>query len=204
MNNALLLAITIYCSLLSSSHVYSFSPSHHLQGGRLSTSSSSCRIIISSNNSQCRRTPTILFNDKQAEIAALEERLRQLKQEEESGGGATTTELTTEEQRQQIMADAAATLTPDELAALDKINEESDDSIVFLGLFSQIPVGESDLQKYQDVKGSSSRIDLGDLNPGVTVQRFNERDNVKLRKQMKRGDNNQIKLLGCNVNEQQN
>ena len=203
MNNALLLAITIYCSLLSSSHVYSFSPSHHLQGGRLSTSSSSCRIIISSNNSQCRRTPTILFNDKQAEIAALEERLRQLKQEEESGGGATTTELTTEEQRQQIMADAAATLTPDELAALDKINEESDDSImfsekwkegddavdgegimgtiktaglviagiVFLGLFSQIPVGESDLQKYQDVKGSSSRIDLGDLNPGVTVQR---------------------------------
>eukprot|EP00577_Skeletonema_sp_RCC1716_P026563 CAMPEP_0113430450 /NCGR_PEP_ID=MMETSP0013_2-20120614/33014_1 /TAXON_ID=2843 ORGANISM="Skeletonema costatum, Strain 1716" /NCGR_SAMPLE_ID=MMETSP0013_2 /ASSEMBLY_ACC=CAM_ASM_000158 /LENGTH=197 /DNA_ID=CAMNT_0000319289 /DNA_START=35 /DNA_END=628 /DNA_ORIENTATION=+ /assembly_acc=CAM_ASM_000158 len=197
MNNALLLAITIYCSLLSSSHVYSFSPSHHLQGGRLSTSSSSCRTIISSNNSQCRRTPTILFNDKQAEIAALEERLRQLKQEEESGG-ATTTELTTEEQRQQIMADAAATLTPDELAALDKINEESDDSImfsekwkegddaimgtiktaglviagiVFLGLFSQIPVGESDLQKYQDVKGSSSRIDLGDLNPGVTVQR---------------------------------
>ena len=202
MNNALLLAITIYCSLLSSSHVYSFSPSHHLQGGRLSTSSSSssCRTIIS----QCRRTPTILFNDKQAEIAALEERLRQLKQEEESGGDATTTELTTEEQRQQIMADAAATLTPDELAALDKINEESDDSImfsekwkegddavdgeggimgtiktaglviagiVFLGLFSQIPVGESDLQKYQDVKGSSSRIDLGDLNPGVTVQR---------------------------------
>eukprot|EP00984_Skeletonema_dohrnii_P001750 scaffold582_cov107-Skeletonema_dohrnii-CCMP3373.AAC.7 len=197
MNNALLLAITIYCSLLSSSHVDSFSPSHHLQGGRLSTSS--CGTITISRNSQCRRTPTILFNDKQAEIAALEERLRQLKQEEESG----STELTTEEQRQQIMADAAATLTPDELAALEKINEESDDSImfsekwkeggddvdgegimgtiktaglviagiVFLGLFSQIPVGESDLQKYQDVKGSSSRIDLGDLNPGVTVQR---------------------------------
>jgi hypothetical protein len=42
--------------------------------------------------------------------------------------------------------------------------------ILFLGLFSQIPVGESDLQKYQDIKGSSSRIDLGDLNPGVRVQ----------------------------------
>ena len=36
-----------------------------------------------------------------------------------------------EEQRQQIMADAAETLTPDEMAALEKINEESDDSIMF-------------------------------------------------------------------------
>lgn len=101
------------------------------------------------------------------------------------------------------MADAAEKLTADEMAALEKINEESDDSImfsekwkegddgavdgegimgtvktaalvlgfvVFLGFFSQVPVGESDLQRYQDIKGSSSRIDLGDLNPGVTVQ----------------------------------
>mmetsp|Transcript_16344 Transcript_16344/g.26861 ORF Transcript_16344/g.26861 Transcript_16344/m.26861 type:complete len:202 (-) Transcript_16344:173-778(-) len=199
MNSALLLAITIYCALSSSSHVYSFSLSpgrQLLQGGRLSTTSQSspCRTI-----SNCR-TPTHLFNDKQAEIAALEERLRQLKAEEESGA---TTEQTTEQQRQQIMADAAEKLTADEMAALEKINEESDDSImfsekwkegddgavdgegimgtvktaalvlgfvVFLGLFSQVPVGESDLQRYQDIKGSSSRIDLGDLNPGVTVQ----------------------------------
>lgn len=110
-----------------------------------------------------------------------------------------------EEQRQQIMAEASEKLDPDELAMLQKINEESDDSImfsekwkedddavvvgegggimgtvknvalaigliVFLGVFSQIPVGETDLQRYQDIKGSSSRIDLGDLNPGVTAQ----------------------------------
>jgi hypothetical protein len=185
MNNTLILVITIHCALLmGSSHVYSFSLS---PGQR--------------QRQRSRHTLTHLFsssNDKQAEIAALEERLRQLKAEEESGA---TTEQTMEEQRQQIMADAAETLTPDEMAALEKINEESDDSImfsekwkedsddgavdvmgtvknaalalgfiVFLGLFSQIPVGESDLQRYQDIKGSSSRIDLGDLNPGVTVQ----------------------------------
>ncbi|KAL7502274.1 hypothetical protein ACHAXN_001802, partial [Cyclotella atomus] len=35
---------------------------------------------------------------------------------------------------------------------------------VFLGIFSQVPIGNEDLQKYQDYKGSASRIDLGDLN----------------------------------------
>ena len=42
--------------------------------------------------------------------------------------------------------------------------------VVFLGLFSQVPIGEGDLQKYQDVKSSTSRIDLGDLNPDARVQ----------------------------------
>lgn len=37
--------------------------------------------------------------------------------------------------------------------------------VVFLAAFSQVPVGEGDLQRYQDIKGSSSRIDLGDINP---------------------------------------
>ena len=189
MRNTLLLAIIICGSILSCSNVYSFSVSSSVR------TSTTCGHNISR---QCR---TQLFNDKQAEIAALEERLRLLKEEEESSDYAVTEE-TAEERRQKIMAEAAATLTPDELEALDKINEESDDSImfsekwkegddavdgegimgtiktaglvigfiVFLGLFSQIPVGESDLQKYQGIKGSSSRIDLGDLNPGVTVQ----------------------------------
>jgi len=200
MNNAIQLAITIYCALLlSSSHVvHSFSPSSPQQLFRTSS-------IHNSNNIQHHRTPTNLFSadDKQAEIAALEERLRQLKQEEGENGGTDQTTLTVEEQRQQIMADAAETLDADELASLEKINEESDDSImfsekwketndgevdgegimgtvrtaalaigliVFLGVFSQVPVGETDLQRYQDIKGSTSRIDLGDLNPGVTVQ----------------------------------
>lgn len=35
---------------------------------------------------------------------------------------------------------------------------------VFLGIFSQVPIGNEDLQNYQDYKCSASRIDLGDLN----------------------------------------
>jgi len=37
-------------------------------------------------------------------------------------------------------------------------------AIVLLGLFSQVPIGEENLMKYQDIKGNPSRIDLGDLN----------------------------------------
>merc|ERR1712238_554407 len=37
--------------------------------------------------------------------------------------------------------------------------------VLCLGFFSQVPVGEESLQRYQDVKGNPSRIDLGDLNP---------------------------------------
>mmetsp|Transcript_16153 Transcript_16153/g.24517 ORF Transcript_16153/g.24517 Transcript_16153/m.24517 type:complete len:184 (+) Transcript_16153:2-553(+) len=126
--------------------------------------------------------------DNQAEIAALEERLRQLKNKEEAA--VSTTDDAVDEPV------SAAPLDEDELM----LEGESDDSVMFserwkeakddyqikqqesnmggiakvgaglalvilLGLFSQVPVGEESLQKYQDVKGSSSRIDLGDLNP---------------------------------------
>ena len=119
-------------------------------------------------------------DDKQAEIAALEEQLRQLKDE--------TTAADKEEESTLVLPDK-----PDELEG------ESDDSImfserwkeakegylkkeeentmggivkgalaigavVFLGFFSQLPVGQESLQRYQDVKGNPSRIDLGDLN----------------------------------------
>ena len=36
-------------------------------------------------------------------------------------------------------------------------------ALVLLGLFSQVPIGEEDLMKYQDIKGNNL-IDLGDLN----------------------------------------
>ena len=42
--------------------------------------------------------------------------------------------------------------------------------IVLLGVFSQVPIGEENLQKYQAVKGDSSRIYLGDLNPVQEIQ----------------------------------
>ena len=181
-----LLALTC-CYLLSSPHqVQSFS----IGGRRLAASG---RNILSSSSSKTRLFSSNDTDDKQAEIAALEERLRQLKEEE----GITEAK---EELQKQI-----AKLDTDELAMLEKI-EETDDSIMFsekwkegggsssdiaeeeeglgviakvglaigfvlfLALFSQVPVGESDLQKYQDVKASTSRIDLGDLNPDVRVQ----------------------------------
>jgi len=130
--------------------------------------------------------------DNQAEIAALEERLRQLKQNEEGASSTAAADETDEP------ASAAADAVVDEDEAM--LEGESDDSVMFserwkeakdgyetnqqenalggiakvgaglafvilLGLFSQVPVGEESLQRYQDVKGSSSRIDLGDLNP---------------------------------------
>ena len=186
-----LLALTC-CYLLSSPHhqVQSFSV-----GSRRLLAASGHNIIIlsSSSSSTTRLFSTNDTDDKQAEIAALEERLRQLKEEE------GITEAKDELQKQ------IAKLDTDELAMLEKIEETDDDSImfsekwkegggsssdiaeegglgglakvglafgfvVFLALFSQVPVGESDLQKYQDVKASTSRIDLGDLNPDVRVQ----------------------------------
>ena len=36
-------------------------------------------------------------------------------------------------------------------------------ALVLLGLFSQVPIGEENLMKYQDIKGNNL-IDLGDLN----------------------------------------
>lgn len=187
-----LLALTC-CYLLSSPHqVQSFS----VGSRRLAASGRSIILLSSSSSSTTRLFSSNDTDDKQAEIAALEERLRQLKEEE------GITEAKVELQKQ------IAKLDTDELAMLEKI-EETDDSImfsekwkegggsssdiaaeeegggglggiakvglaiggvVFLALFSQIPIGESDLQKYQDVKASTSRIDLGDLNPDVRVQ----------------------------------
>ena len=130
-------------------------------------------------------------NEKQAEIAALEERLRQLKedlQEEESP--SKSTESDSEE------LDGMEGQTVDSIMFSERW-KEADTSVsslqnsevragevfggiikaalafglvVFLALFSQVPMGGENLQRYQDLKGNSGRIDLGDLNPGVRVQ----------------------------------
>lgn len=130
-------------------------------------------------------------DDKQAEIEALEEKLRQLK-------GDDPAELVGSSENSVAMQ-----LTPDEVVEEEDepewavLKTQSNDSVmmserwkeagsltnsdggllknigialglvVFLGVFSQVPIGNEDLQKYQDYKGSSSRIDLGDLNPDV-------------------------------------
>ena len=129
--------------------------------------------------------------EDQAEIAALEERLRELK------GGANPAESATAEI---APIETAAEVEPASIEP-DEMEGETEDSIMFserwketkdeyiakkeedtiggigkialalgfvvlLGIFSQVPVGEESLQRYQDVKGNPSRIDLGDLNPG--------------------------------------
>ncbi|KAL9181901.1 hypothetical protein ACHAXT_012244 [Thalassiosira profunda] len=135
--------------------------------------------------------PTALrsTDDKQAEIAALEEKLRQLKEEEPAEAASA-----------QSVAVAAEPSTSTDEPDGSELEGESEDSVMFserwkeakdgyvekqqeesmgglakvaaglglvvlLALFSQVPVGEENLQRYQDVKGNPSRIDLGDLNP---------------------------------------
>lgn len=138
--------------------------------------------------------------DNQSEIAALEERLRQLKSEE--GGSSTETE--TIEPVPLPSPSTVANEGDDDLPDdMERLEGESEDSVMFserwkeakegyveksyvekmdfdvgsigkiglgialvilLGFFSQVPVGEESLQRYQDVKGGTSRIDLGDLN----------------------------------------
>ena len=123
--------------------------------------------------------------NNQAEIAALEERLRQLRDQELSPPTGSVKEVEY----------SSSGLALDEL---DDINTETTDSIMFserwkegeesnameenrkggissivlalvlvvlTGIFSQVPIGNESLQKYQAVQGNPSRIDLGDLNP---------------------------------------
>ncbi|KAL7483489.1 hypothetical protein ACHAW6_009134 [Cyclotella cf. meneghiniana] len=119
--------------------------------------------------------------DKQAEILALEEKIRQLKEETQNEQVADTNEE--EETEWAIMKGQ----TNDSVMLSERWKESDPSSntegnnvfknvataiglALFLVIFSQVPVGQEDLQKYQDVKGTSARIDLGDLNPDVRAQ----------------------------------
>ena len=128
-------------------------------------------------------------DDKQAEIEALEAKLRELK------GESTAEAPQVDESMQSTPADEeeeepeweVLKRQSNDSAMLSERWKEADTSsnadggmlknlgialglVVFLGIFSQIPIGNEDLQRYQDYKGSASRIDLGDLNPDVRVQ----------------------------------
>ena len=133
-------------------------------------------------------------DDKQAEIEALEEKLRQLKGDDpaerfESSENSVAMQLTPDEVVEEedepewavlktqsndsvMMSERwkeAGSLTNSDGGLLKNIGIALG-LVVFLGVFSQVPIGNEDLQKYQDYKGSSSRIDLGDLNPDVGMQ----------------------------------
>mmetsp|Transcript_4049 Transcript_4049/g.8337 ORF Transcript_4049/g.8337 Transcript_4049/m.8337 type:complete len:210 (-) Transcript_4049:651-1280(-) len=144
--------------------------------------------------------------DKNAEIAALEERLRLLREEEMYA----QQQQQQQQQQQSIGNENEAIVSMDAqeqeleerlrwLKSQENYNDSTEESVMFseswkdarsgyeaaqqektidtfksaglvvaaiigLGLFSQVPIGQEDLQKYQDVKGNTSRIDLGDLN----------------------------------------
>ena len=131
-------------------------------------------------------------DDKQSEIAALEERLRQLKDQEFSemnttpvGNNNIPVDFTDDEEY------GMEGETEDSIMFSERWKEAKDGYVtkqqqssmggigkvglalgfvVLLGLFSQVPIGEENLQKYQGEKGNPSRIYLGDMNPAQENQ----------------------------------
>ena len=115
-------------------------------------------------------------NDELSEIAALEERLRKLK---EQGGKTSAIIADPDEDLPEGESEDSVMFSERWKEAKDGYLTKQQDSsregigkvglvlgfIVLLGVFSQVPIGEENLQKYQAVKGDSSRIYLGDLNP---------------------------------------
>ena len=114
--------------------------------------------------------------DKQAEIAALEDRLRQLRDEAEK----IPLDLALDE-RDDIKAETADSIMFSErwkVAEENNVIKQEESRVggianivlalglvVLIGIFAQVPIGEESLQKYQAIQGNPSRIDLGDLNP---------------------------------------
>lgn len=121
-------------------------------------------------------------DDKELEIAELEERLRQLKEDESKSTETIDTPIYDPEEDDEGSFDdeseESVMFSERWKEAKDKVEKKQQDetmggiakvglaigALVLLGLFSQIPVGEENLMKYQDIKGNPSRIDLGDLN----------------------------------------
>lgn len=175
-------------------HGASFSPgpariSSH--GSINSTPNNNLNVARHHYSSPSRTTRLHSTDDKDAEIAALEERLKQLKEPESpavSEPEPTSMELTADDEDD---ADFDGE-TEDSVMFSERWKEAKDGyltkekevtmeknmgglanvakvglavgGLVLLGLFSQVHIGEDNLQRYQDIKGSPSRIDLGDLN----------------------------------------
>jgi hypothetical protein len=111
--------------------------------------------------------------DNKAEIAALEERLRQLRDQEispQNNDKGIEYDLNAETADSIMFSERWKVTDENSL-----INHEENRMganialalvlVALTGIFSQVPIGEESLQKYQAVQGNPSRIDLGDLNP---------------------------------------
>jgi hypothetical protein len=130
-------------------------------------------------------------DDNQSEILALEERLRYLKEQEfspirtpaarndppldwsddEPDGmeGETEDSIMFSERWKEVKDGYLTKHQESNFGGIGKIGLALG-FVVLLGVFSQVPVGEESLQKYQAVKGNPSRIYLGDLNPVQEIQ----------------------------------
>lgn len=178
-----LLIITIIC--ISSVTGFSLSQSR-LSSIRKQPAVHVLNSNAASSSTRLHSTP----EDKQAEIEALEAKLRELKGEEsapiESSAINGDVQSAIEEEDDEPEWEILKRQSNDSVMLSERWKEADPSSnseggllksvgialglVVFLGVFSQIPIGNEDLQRYQDYKGSASRIDLGDLNPDVRVQ----------------------------------
>mmetsp|Transcript_33398 Transcript_33398/g.68178 ORF Transcript_33398/g.68178 Transcript_33398/m.68178 type:complete len:180 (-) Transcript_33398:147-686(-) len=124
----------------------------------------------------------LYMSEKEDEIAALEEKLRQLKE-------VAVQEKTAQEEQKELAETEGIEDVPEVyeemLSEQWKASEAAEEggglmstvttvlgvvaSLVFLGFFSQVPVGQEDLSKYSTGQ-ASTRIDLGDLNPVKSVK----------------------------------
>ncbi|CAB9513005.1 expressed unknown protein [Seminavis robusta] len=137
-----------------------------------------------------RRQTSLLRSSKDEEIAKLEEQLRKLKEEEEEPVVEEETEepaivVTSSDdfvgrgpakRAVQPMEEMLSEAWKDGGSSSSSVEETSEGGIsipailasiafvVFVGFFSQVPVGQDDLSKYQAIKTDTS-IDLGDINP---------------------------------------
>mmetsp|Transcript_44362 Transcript_44362/g.53607 ORF Transcript_44362/g.53607 Transcript_44362/m.53607 type:complete len:199 (+) Transcript_44362:134-730(+) len=132
------------------------------------------------NDRVYRRFTTIVRSSKDDEIAALEEKIRQLKRD---AAQETSNEDDDDDGKS---ASTAVTLTPEEMEPFEEMltekwkevpsNDENGGggnvlvtvagvlaAVVALALFSQVPVGQENYDKYSSATPSTS-IDLGDLN----------------------------------------
>ena len=155
-----------------------------------SINTSLARHTSSSTSSHGGRRLT-LASSREEEIAKLEEQLRKLKEESAEEPVAADMSLAAEEgeatESVALTSDdyvgrgpAKRPVQPMEEMMSEAWKAQDDNSasegggitgilaaialVVFLGFFSQIPVGQEDLTKYQAIKTSTS-IDLGDINP---------------------------------------
>jgi hypothetical protein len=128
-----------------------------------------------------------LYGTRDDEIAELEAQLRQLRESEKDTTNASTSEgdddkLTVQEfevakRRLEKMKGKDMLLTEQYLISGGLVDKESQGSnllgivgavvaIVFVLLFSQVPIGQEDLARYSATGSSNLKsIDLGDLNP---------------------------------------